>query len=129
MTKEQIEKIEKKAKEIANKYAALGFKCSYSHELYELYEAAMDMACWLFSHQWVSVEDELPKLSKIVLIRNKDGKIARATYGIVGRFDNGNTIEYVNGWILNDVGVRMGESDVTHWMPIPPLAEEGGEKK
>ena len=122
MTKKQIEK---KAKEIANKYAALGFKCSYSHELYE---AAMKMADWILSNQWVRVEDEMPKQSEPVLIRNKDGKIARATYGIVGRFDNGNTIEYVNGWILNDVGVRIGDSEVTHWMPIPPLAEEGGEK-
>lgn len=122
MTREQIEK---KAKEIANKYAALGFKSGFARERYE---AATKMAKWLLSHQWVSVEDEMPKISEIVLIRNKDGKIARATYGIVGRFDNGNTIEYVNGWILNDVGVRMGESDVTHWMPIPPLAEEGGKQ-
>ena len=123
MTKKQIEN---KSKELGIKYQT---PCHGVGDCeFEARQAATEMAEWLLSHQWVSVEDELPKLSEIVLIRNKDGKIARATYGIVGRFDNGNTIEYVNGWILNDVGVRMGESDVTHWMPIPPLAEEGGEK-
>lgn len=119
MTREQIEK---KASKFASFLVA---EDQGQQPLIDLLTTAM---CWLLSHQWVSVEDEMPKISEIVLIRNKDGKIARATYGIVGRFDNGNTIEYVNGWILNDVGVRMGNSDVTHWMPIPPLAEEGGEK-
>ena len=120
-----IKEIKQKAKEIANKYAALGFKCSYSHELYE---AAMKMADWILSNQWVRVEDEMPKQSEPVLIRNKNGSIARATYGIVGRFDTGNAIEDCNAWILVDVGVRIGDSEVTHWMPIPPLAEEGGKK-
>lgn len=123
MTRKQIEK---KAKEMANKYPECGSDGKYHREIYA---AAMEMAEWLLTHQWVSVEDEMPKISEIVLILNKDGKIARATYGIIGRFYNGNTIEHINGWILNDVAVRMGESDVTHWMPIPPLAEEGGKKK
>ncbi|MDD6581598.1 MAG: DUF551 domain-containing protein [Bacteroidales bacterium] len=88
----------------------------------------IDFADWALSHQWVSVEDELPKKSETVLIRNKNGSIARATYDTVGRFDTGNAIEDCSAWILVDVGVRIGDSDVTHWMPIPPLAEEGGEK-
>lgn len=43
MTKKQIEK---KAKEMANKYAALGFKSGLSRERYE---AAMEMAEWMLT--------------------------------------------------------------------------------
>ena len=118
MTKE---KIEKKAKEIANQWQE---PSDYNIAR----DAATEMADWLLSHQWVSVQDELPKKSEPVLIRNKNGSIARATYSKVGRFDTGNVIQDVNAWILIDVGVRIGNSDVTHWMPIPPLKEEGGKK-
>lgn len=118
MTKEQIEK---KAKEIANQWQE---PSDYNIAR----DAATEMAEWILSNQWVRVEDELPKKSEIVLIRNKNGSIARATYDTVGRFDTGNAIEDCNAWILVDVGVRIGNSDITHWMPIPPLVEKGGDR-
>ena len=118
MTKEQIEK---KAKEIANQWQE---PSDYNIARY----AATEMADWILSNQWVRVEDEMPKQSEPVLIRNKNGSIARATFGTVGRLKVGNVIKDVNAWIMIDVGVRIGNSEVTHWMPIPPLAEEGGEK-
>lgn len=112
MTKAQIEK---KAKEIANKYAALGFKSGFSNERYE---AAMEMAEWVLSHQWISVEDELPpesknsNLSERVIVRTKSQYIESSIYDFLR-----------NKWER-----ELSFDNITHWMPIPPMAEEGGEK-
>lgn len=117
MTKEQIEK---KAKEIANKYAALGFKSGFARERYE---AATEMAEWLLSHQWVSVEDELPpQMSKKDHISDRVIVHTSSDCVFVDHYDH-----YSQEWIRAK-GTNYATGRVTHWMPIPPLAEEGGEK-
>lgn len=110
MTRQEIEQ---KAKEIANKYVSLGFKCSFSNELYE---AAMDMACWMLSHQWVSVENELPPKGEIVIAHYETAD------------EIGETFATHDGTNWGDGGEYFEDDSVTHWMSIPPLAEEGGGK-
>lgn len=114
MTKEQIEK---KVKEMANKYPAVGYNNRYHRDIYA---AAMEMAEWLLSHQWVSVEDELPPAlqednttSIRVIVRNEDDAVFVDAYNFQRK-----------EWRMGKVSIFK----VTHWMPIPPLAEEGGEK-
>lgn len=120
MTKEQIEK---KAKEIASKIeerlmetttiprGEIEIRGDYAEEA-----AAMEMAEWILSHQWVSVEDELPqqkeRYSKYVIMRNRIGGHYIGCYDFVAEL-----------WL--DGNLEMIYMDVTHWMPIPPLAEEG----
>lgn len=113
MTKKQIEK---KAKEMANKYPAIGVN-SRLHR--EIYAAAMEMAEWAHSNQWVRVEDELPpekeRYSKYVIMRNRIGG------HYIGCYDFEEKL-----WLCGNLeDIYM---DVTHWMPIPPMAEEGGWK-
>ena len=110
MTKKQIEK---KAKEMANKYSEVGVGSKYHREIYA---AAMEMAEWLLSHQWVSVEDELPpqkeRYSKYVIMRNRIGG------HYIGCYDFEEKL-WLNG------NLEMIYMDITHWMPIPPMVEEG----
>lgn len=114
MTREQIEK---KAKEMENKYPEVGYNSKYHREIYS---AAMEMAEWLLFNQWVSVEDELPKDKQNVFITLASGRSTCGWYS--------HTIEE---WFIS-VGEIGGDDclyeHVTHWMPIPPLAEEGCEK-
>lgn len=114
MTKEQIEK---KAKEIAWQESKHYDPIACKQEWCQM--AAIDMACWLLSHQWVSVEDELPpqneRYSKYVIMRNRIGGHYIGCYDFVAEL-----------WL--DGNLEMIYMDITHWMPIPPLVEEGGEK-
>lgn len=109
MKKEQIEK---KAKEIANKWQE---PSDYNIAR----DAAAEMAEWLLSHQWVSVEDELPPEGAIAIVTFIDHKGNR-------RYAAGKR----TGAGMQVYGVISPSPfpQVTHWMPIPPLAEEGGEK-
>lgn len=69
------------------------------------------------SHQWVSVEDEMPpqmgRYSQYVIMLNRVGGHYIGCYDFVAK-------KWLDGH-LEDVYM-----DVTHWMPIPPMAEEGG---
>lgn len=100
--------IEHKAKEIANQWQE---PSDYNIAR----DAATEMAEWLLSHQWVSVEDELPPrknggdYSDRVIIITEPLIISASCYD----YDR-------HRWLCGYA--------VTHWMPIPPLAEEGGEK-
>lgn len=108
----KIKEIEQKAKEIANQWQE---PSDYNIAR----DAATEMADWLLSHQWVSVEDELPpqkeRYSKYVIMRNRIGGHYIGCYDFVNEM-----------WL--DGHLEMIYMDITHWMPIPPLAEEGGEK-
>jgi len=77
----------------------------------------IDLANWALFHQWVSVEDELPpkkeRYSKYVIMRNRIGG------HYIGCYDFEEKL-----WI--DGKLEIIYMDITHWMPIPPLAEEGG---
>lgn len=111
MNKKQIEK---KAKEIANQWQE---PSDYNIAR----DAATEMGEWLLSHQWVRVEDELPPLEKKVLVKHKYG------FQTAARFPYYDIRPDETFWGLNSK-MPIG-ADITHWMPIPPLAEEGGEKK
>lgn len=116
MTKKQIEK---KAEELGIKYQT---PCHGVGDCeFEVRQAATEMAEWLLSNQWVRVEDELPKDKQNVFIRLADGRSTSGWYS-----------HSIEEWFIS-IG-EIGGDDclyerVTHWMPIPPLAEEGGEKK
>lgn len=99
MTKEQIEK---KAKEIANQWQE---PSDYNIAR----DAATEMAVWLLSHQWVRVEDELPPKGEIVIAHYGNFSSVGLTFAC---------------WDGKDW--KQEGRDVTHWMPIPPLKEEGG---
>lgn len=110
MTKEQIEK---KAKEIANQWQE---PSDYNIAR----DAATEMAEWLLSHLWVSVDDELPPA-----IEEDNTTSVRVIV------QNENDAVFVDAYNFQRKEWRMGKVSifkVTHWMPIPPLAEEGGEK-
>lgn len=110
MTKKQIEK---KAKEIASQWLE---PSDYNIAK----DAATEMGEWLLSHQWVSVEDELPPAlqednttSIRVIVRNEEDAVFVDAYNFQRK-----------EWKMGKVSIF----NVTHWMPIPPLAEEGGTK-
>lgn len=105
--------IEQKAKEIANQWQE---PSDYNIAR----DAATEMAEWTLSHQWVSVEDELPPLEKKVLVKHKYG------FQTAARFPYDEIRPDETFWGLNSE-MPIG-ADVTHWMPIPPLAEEGGKQ-
>lgn len=116
MTREQIEK---KAKEWCKQYIECDGNCRWCpNERYKDY--FIEGADWALSHQWVSVEDELPKDKQNVFIRLADGRSTSGWYS-----------HSIEEWFIS-VGEIGGDDclyeHVTHWMPIPPLAEEGGEK-
>lgn len=113
MKKEQIEK---KAEELGIKYQT---PCHGVGDCeFEARQAATEMADWLLSHQWVSVEDELPNDIPNCFVAYKAMK--NVLYS-TGSYEKYNDVWYVDGFGYN--------ADVTHWMHIPPLAEEGCEKK
>lgn len=112
MTKKQIEK---KAEELGIKYQT---PCHGVGDCeFEARQAATEMAEWLLFNQWMSVEDELPprpeggNCSERVIVRTELYAILTDCY------DH-----------KNECWMRELNDKVTHWMPIPPLAEEGGEK-
>ena len=116
MTKKQIEK---KAKEIVSRFVPNEDDDEFLPPFYAQ-KAAICMADWALSHQWVSVEDELPPAlqednttSIRVIVRNEEDAVFVDAYNFQRK-----------EWIIGKVSIFK----VTHWMPIPLLAEEGGEK-
>lgn len=110
MTKEQIEK---KENEIANQWLEPSDRNIAR-------DAATEMADWLLSHQWVSVKDELPPpMSKCDPISDRVLVYTSFDCVFVDHYDH-----YYDEWLT----AKRDNNNVTHWMPIPPLAEEGGEK-
>lgn len=128
----KIKQIEKKAKEIVSRFVPNEDDDEFLPPFYAQ-KAAMEMAEWLLSHQWVRVEDyakdELPPL-----IDNNDpyGESVQVLFiveldGI--QYVNKGCFDYDTGvWHSLDMQCSYLKENVTHWMPIPPLAEEGGEK-
>jgi len=111
MTKEQIEA---KTKEWCKQNIECDGNCRWCpNERYKDY--FIEGANWALSHQWVSVEDELPPQiegwdrSEKVIVRTKSNYIESSIYDY----------KY-NRWIT-----ELSYDKITHWMPIPPM-EEGG---
>lgn len=117
MTREQIEK---KAKEWCKQYIECDGNCRWCpNERYKDY--FIEGADWALSHQWVNVEDELPPQ------KNGDNESEYAFVKLTcGRLPWTACYSYEHQcWM--DVNHQAIHS-VTHWMPIPPIAEKGGEK-
>ena len=66
-------------------------------------EGARYGAEYILSHQWISVEEALPKCSEMVFVRDKYGNYDTAYFSKKGY------------WIAND----GKEIIVSFWMPIP----------
>lgn len=116
MTEEQIEK---KAKEWCKQNIECDGDCRWCpNERYKDY--FIEGADWALSHQWVSVEDELPKDKLNVFIKLASGRSTSGWYS-----------HSIEEWFIS-VGEICGDDclyeRVTHWMAIPPLAEEGGDR-
>ena len=71
---------------------------------------------WADSHpHWISVEDELPKIGKDVLILRQDGEMR-----VAHQYNEELTRWWsVDGYPLNN--------NTTHWMPLPQPSKEGGQ--
>ena len=80
------------------------------------------MAAWKSGYQaaidehphWISVEDELPK--RFVLDPNDS--VFVLTYGLHTKV----------AFYKYDKGEWVGNTEVTHWMPLPQAPKKGGEK-
>ena len=71
-------------------------------------------ANWALSHQWISVDDELPEEYEDVLVRfiyHEKSVVSIGRYSDMGE------------WMVNGFGFL---NHITHWMEIPPLSEGGG---
>lgn len=99
-------KIEEKIRKAAEKYAESQRGLDYIGEV-AVENAFKAGAKFALSHQWVSVDDELPEIDKEVLFLCEYGTF-------IGYFDGENI------WFANGLGEVF---DVTFWMPIPPLPE------
>lgn len=66
---------------------------------------------WLLTHQWVSVDDELPELEKLVLVYN--GVDISISY----RTKNKNAIVDKNSFFKNTPD-KIYNVEIKYWMPI-----------
>lgn len=90
------------------------------------YDAFMAGAEWADAHpHWISVEDELPKIGKDVLVLREDGEmqVAHQYNETIARW-----------WSVDGFPLK---NNVTHWMPLPQApsssekpnnCEKGGEE-
>lgn len=107
------EKIRKAADDFAEQECELG-ELDYN----PLYKGFYHGAKWALSHQWISVEDELPNHNHNVLVLC-DSEVPELRY---------TTAAYLNGiWIYPDEWYY--DVPVLMWMPIPPLPNARKEDK
>ena len=70
----------------------------------------------LVDYDWISVEDELPKTNKVVIVRCREYASEIYFYISAAYHDN------LEGWYSEDGIFEHGrEIVVTHWLPIPPI--------
>ena len=88
----------------------------FSHELVDPTEAVADYLLdnGVTVHEWISVEDELPKVGGYVVCIAKRNPFSRFM-PMVARIEK-------NGWV-NPI-TEQYISEVTHWMPLPKPPEE-----
>ena len=79
---------------------------------------------YTLSHQWISIEEALPKTGELVLVKHKP--IASTHY-----YQDDMSIAYIQNqgtygirWIINGMSWKINrdnidDNTVTHWMPIP----------
>jgi len=79
------------------------------------YRRMIELANWLLSNLWISVEEALPEIvdgyrSALVIVRSK-----------YNSYDVAKWDEYYKDWVTPYYTV----ANVTHWMPIPKTGGEG----
>lgn len=79
---------------------------------------------YALSHQWINVEESLPKTGELVLVKHKP--IASTHY-----YQDDMSLAYIQNqgtyglrWIINGMSWKINrdnidDNTVTHWMPIP----------
>lgn len=65
---------------------------------------------------WISVEDELPKIGKDVLVLREDGEMQ-----VAHQYNE----EIARWWSVDGFPLK---NNITHWMPLPQAPKEGGEQ-
>ena len=81
------------------------------------YDAFVEGAEWADAHpHWISVEDELPKIGKDVLVLREDGEMQ-----VAHQYNE----EIARWWSVDGFPLK---NSVTHWMPLPQ-PPKGGENE
>lgn len=71
-------------------------------------------ARWADSHpHWISVEEELPKIGKDVLVLREDGEMQ-----VAHQYNE----EIARWWSVDGFPLK---NNITHWMPLPQAPKEG----
>jgi hypothetical protein len=63
---------------------------------------------------WISVEDELPKIGKDVLVLREDGEMQ-----VAHQYNE----EIARWWSVDGFPLK---NNITHWMPLPQPPKKGG---
>lgn len=66
--------------------------------------------------QWISVEDEMSKIGKDVLVLRDDGEMQ-----VAHQYNE----EIARWWSVDGFPLR---NNITHWMPLPQAPKKGGEE-
>ena len=73
-----------------------------------------DGAHWADEHpHWISVEDELPKIGKDVLVLREDGEML-----VAHQYNE----EIARWWSVDGFPLK---NNITHWMPLPAPPKKG----
>ncbi len=110
-----MSKIEEKIKNEANKFAEQEAEIG-EIDRDALYKGFYHGAKWALSHQWVSVEDELPPNNEDVLVALVNGNYTFVGVAWCSKGSNG-----TKRWYSDDENLNM--DFIRFWMPIPPLPE------
>ena len=112
------ERIEQAAREIASRYNKS--KDGFGNNVYNIgYEACcLEMANWLLSHQWISVDEELPPYEE---------KDKQYSIDVIARCYDGTSMynDYAYYDFVNETWCSLTRDcsfgPVTHWMEIPNM--------
>ena len=107
------ERIEQAAEAIAENCIGKRTRNHPANQLEEIIirDACIEMAEWLLSHQWISVDEELPEEHSVILTHHRTMNECFVLY-----YEDGSFSDYM----------PFTEGAIDYWMPIPTL--EGGEK-
>jgi len=111
-----MKKIEEKIRNAAEKFAEQEAEIG-EIDRDALYKGFYHGAKWALSHQWVSVEVQLPPLGKKVLCGTTNGRTFISAYDDC-KDVKGNHLGYY--WRCNG----KAEQSIVAWLPIPPLPEK-----
>lgn len=80
-------------------------------------DAFIEGAWWADAHpHWISVDDELPKIGKDVLVLREDGEMQ-----VAHQYNE----EIARWWSVDGFPLK---NNITHWMLLPQAPKKGGEE-